>query len=116
MYNSDCWSGHNLHLGSCSGCGKLQVYRTVAAGATGSETFLYDATQLTFTDVGAYTPSGTIYPPSSTSAYGNSTVVNSATSGVALTTGINSNLQLTVGGNGSPTGQVYVSGTLPSGP
>src|ERR1019366_5930776 len=65
--------------------------------------------------VGAYTPSGTIYPPSSTSAYGNSTVVNSATTGVALTTGINTNLQLTVGGNGSPTGQLYVSGTLPSG-
>jgi len=101
--------------GAVAGAVSYRVYRTAAAGAIGSETFLYDATQLTFTDVGAYTPSGTIYPPSSTTAYGNSTVVNSTTAGVSLNTGINTNLQLTVGGNGSPTGQVYVSGTLPSG-
>jgi hypothetical protein len=102
--------------GAVAGAISYRVYRTIAGGASGSETFLYDATQLTFTDIGAYNASGLIFPPSFTTAYGNSTVVNSGTAGTALTTGIENNLQLTVGGNGSPTGQVYVSGTLPSGP
>ena len=83
-----------------SGAAGYRVYRTVAAGATGSETFYAAATNATFTDAGQFTPTS-VYPPSSNSAYSSGSFTNN-------------NLQLVVGGNGTPTGQVYISGTVPA--
>jgi hypothetical protein len=86
-------------------------YRIYRSTSPGSET-LYDyavgkvfsGTTLIYTDTGAGSASGGA-PPSTGNA--NAYVVSTNTS--------NNNLQLSIGGNGTPTGQLYVSGTVPNG-
>jgi hypothetical protein len=82
-----------------AGASGYKLYRTAANGASNSE--LYIATVLTnsFTDAGAGTL-GVNSPPSTANAF---TATNNS----------NSLLQLSIGGLGSATGQVYVSGLTP---
>jgi hypothetical protein len=72
----------------------------VPSTKSGSETYVGAATSNTFVDKGQFTPTA-INPPSINAAYSSSSTTNN-------------NLQLVVGGNGTPTGQVYISGTVPS--
>jgi hypothetical protein len=80
-----------------TGASGYKVYRSTT---TGTEVYLTTVLTNSFTDAGTIT-AGSTTPPSSTTAYVSTNVSNS-------------NLQLTVGGNGTPTGQVYVGGTVPS--
>ncbi len=80
-----------------SGAVAYKVYRSTA---TGTEVYLTTVQTNSFTDVGSIT-AGSTSPPSSNSAYTSANNSNSA-------------LQLVIGGNGTPTGQLYVSGTTPS--
>jgi hypothetical protein len=83
-----------------TGASGYRVYRTAANGAANSEVYLTTVLTNSFTDTGSLT-AGTATPPSTTTAYVSTNVSNSS-------------LQLSVGGNGTPTGQLYVSGTVPT--
>ncbi len=85
-----------------SGASGYKVYRTAASGGSGSEVYLTTVLTNSFTDSGQFT-AGTATPPTATTAY-------------ISTNASSAKLQLSVGGNGTPTGQLYVSGTVPSGP
>ena len=91
-----------------TGATSYRIYRTAAAGASGTETYLtsvagnINGTTLSYTDTGSVSTSSAYSVPSTNTAY---TATNSSN--------IN-NLELSVGGNGTPTGQLYVSGTVPS--
>ncbi|HEU5004945.1 MAG TPA: hypothetical protein VFT49_02540 [Candidatus Saccharimonadales bacterium] len=80
-------------------------YRIYRGTSTGSETGyyvtagIYNLGSLYFIDNGSTQDNTTSTPPTTGNAY------NSANSS-------NSNLQLSVGGNGTPTGQLYVSGSF----
>jgi parallel beta-helix repeat protein len=82
-----------------SGASGYKLYRSTT---TGTEVYLKTVLTNSYTDTGSVTI-GTATPPVSTTAY-------------ASTNTSNNNLQLSVGGNGTPTGQVYVSGTVPTSP
>ncbi len=93
-----------LYWTAVSGASGYKVYRTLANGATNTEVYLstvtsnYSVTNK-ISDTGTLTASGTS-PPVSNTAY-------------ASTNNSNSDLQLSVGGLGTPTGQVYISGISP---
>ena len=77
------------------------AYKIYRSTSTGTEKFLANSQTNSFTDNGIITISSTS-PPSSNTAY--------------ISTNLsNNNLQVSVGGNGTPTGQLYVSGNVPSG-
>ncbi|HET9850236.1 MAG TPA: right-handed parallel beta-helix repeat-containing protein [Candidatus Saccharimonadales bacterium] len=82
-----------------TGASGYRIYRSAANGVAGSEVYLTTVLSSSFTDNGSIT-AGTATPPTSSSAYTSSNKSNSS-------------LQLSVGGLGTPTGQVYVSGTQP---
>lgn len=82
-----------------TGASGYKVYRTAANGAANSEVYLTTVIKTSFTDSGSITP-GSATPPASTTAYVSAN--NSSSS-----------LQQSIGGLGTPTGQVYVSGILP---
>jgi hypothetical protein len=75
-------------------------YRIYRATTTGGETYYTTVFTNSFTDTGQYT-AGT------TTASGTNTARSA-------TNNSNSALQLSIGANGSPTGQLYVSGVVPS--
>jgi hypothetical protein len=85
------------------------IYRTATNGASGSETGYYitsgtySSGNLTFTDSGSAQNITTATPP----------LIDTAS--VANNTGNNAG-QLSVGGNGTASGQLYVSGTIPTAP
>jgi hypothetical protein len=83
-----------------TGASGYKIYRTAAGGASNSEVYLTSVTSNTYTDAGSLT-AGTATPPVTNTAYTSANVNNSQ-------------LQLTVGGGGTPTGQLYVSGTQPT--
>jgi hypothetical protein len=86
-----------------SGAAGYRIYRTAANGLTNTET-LYDIVSkpgYTDTGTGAFT-AGAV--PAASTAYVSTNVASTTT------------LSLAVGGAGSPTGQLYVSGTLPTAP
>jgi hypothetical protein len=83
-----------------TGASGYRVYRTAANGAANSEVYLTSVLTNSFTDTGSLT-AGTATPPASTNAYVSTNVSNA-------------NLALAVGGLGTPTGQLYVSGAIPS--
>ncbi len=92
---------------SVTGAVAYKIYRgTTALGGSGSEVYLTTTTgtasagNLTYVDTGSVT-AGAATPPTSNTAY------------VATNTS-SSNLQLSVGGIGTPTGQLYVAGLLPA--
>jgi hypothetical protein len=85
-------TGYRIYRSNCTG--------TCSTGG-GKETYMATATGTTYTDIGNLTPNST-YPPSSGNAYSSADTTNN-------------NLQLTVGGNGTPEGQLYVGGTVPTG-
>jgi hypothetical protein len=94
----------DLYWNAVSGASAYNIYR--CSGSSGC-TEEYLTTVLSnysssdpYQDTGVITPQS-ISPPSNNTAY-------------VATNNSNSNLQLTIGGNGTPTGQVYVSGTIPS--
>ena len=62
---------------------------------------IVSGSNLTFIDTGATAPITNTAPPTTTTAQ------------VATNTS-NSALQVSIGGNGTPTGQLYVSGTVPT--
>ena len=90
-----------------TGAAGYHIYRSTTSGTyTGvgyySTLGTVSGSNLTFTDTNATLNNTTASPPATTTAYVSSNVSNN-------------NLQLSVGGNGTPTGQLYVSGTVPSG-
>jgi len=83
-----------------TGASGYRVYRTAANGASNSEVYLTSVLASSLVDSGVVTP-GSATPPASNTAY-------------TSTNNSNSSLQLSIGGNGTPTGQLYVSGTVPA--
>lgn len=83
-----------------SGASGYKIYRTASGGASGTEKYLTAVLTNGYNDDGSITL-GTAVAPGSNSAYTSSNVSNSS-------------LAVSVGGNGSPTGQLYVSGSVPS--
>ena len=96
----------NITWTPVTGASGYRIYRGISSN---SETGYYSTlgtvsgSNLTFSDSGATQNNTTATPPGSNSAY-------------ISTNNSNNNLQLSVGGNGTPTGQLYVSGTVPNGP
>ncbi len=91
---------NSLTWTAVTGASGYKVYRTAISGGTGTEKYLVTSIGNSYNDTGSITLSST-NPPSTNTAY--------------ISTNIsNSNLQLSIGGNGTPTGQLYVSGTVPS--
>jgi hypothetical protein len=82
-------SGYKVYRGTSSG--GESVYYSTLGSVSGST--------VTFTDTGSPNTNGSTTPPTT------STAVISANT-------INSSLQVTIGGNGTPTGQLYVSGSI----
>jgi hypothetical protein len=103
-YNSTQTSSSNKTIGigwtAVTGASGYDVYR---CSGTSSCTEYYLTAVLTnsFTDSGQFTASTTVTPPTTNTAY-------------LSTNNSNNNGQLTIGGNGTPTGQLYVSGTVPT--
>ncbi|HSX18344.1 MAG TPA: carbohydrate binding domain-containing protein [Candidatus Saccharimonadales bacterium] len=99
-------SGANL---SCTlswtavtGASGYRIYRTANSGGSGTEKYLASAITNSYIDTGSFGIDGSAAsPPSSNTAY---TSTNNSSSA----------LQVSIGGNGKPTGQLYVSGTVPS--
>ena len=85
---------------SVTGATAYKVYRTAANGASNSEVYITTVLTNSFTDSGSIS-AGTATVPSTGSAY---TAANQLDKLGALT----------VGGYGTPTGQLYVSGVIPS--
>jgi len=89
--------------------------QTAGTGSAGSSTgFSYIVTANN--NVIAYNTnlsSNTAYTPTATNT---NAAYNSVAAILSATTNTNSSLQLVVGGNGTPTGQLYVSGSVPAGP
>jgi ACR3 family arsenite efflux pump ArsB len=90
-----------------TGASGYKIYRsTTALGGSGHEVYLtttlgtVNGSNLNYTDDGI-TPVGTATPPVTTSAYTSTNITNNK-------------LQVAIGGNGTPTGQLYVSGTVPT--
>ncbi|MDL2342517.1 MAG: hypothetical protein QFB87_05590, partial [Patescibacteria group bacterium] len=90
-----------------TGASGYRIYRgTTALGGANSEVYLtntlgtVNATNLNYIDTGSMN-AGTGAPPASNTAYTSTNVSNSK-------------LQLALGGNGTPTGQLYVGGTTPT--
>lgn len=75
-------------------------YRIYRSTTTNTEVYLTSVLTNSYTDTGTVTI-GTVSPPSTTTA-------------VVSTNNSNSTLQISVGGNGTPTGQLYVGGRIPS--
>ena len=93
-----------LYWNAVTGASGYNIYRTAAGGASGSEVYLTTvlsnySSSSPFIDNGSITP-GTASPPTTNTAY---VSANSS----------NNDLQLSVGGNGTPIGQLYVSGLVP---
>jgi hypothetical protein len=90
-----------------SGAAGYRVYRSTTSGV--------------FTGVGYYATLGTVSSSNLTFIDTNGTKNNTSATPPTTATGYdatnnsNNTLQLSVGGNGTPTGQLYVSGTVPSG-
>jgi hypothetical protein len=89
-----------------TGASGYKLYRgTTGLGGSGSEVYLtttlgtVNGANLNYIDTGAITV-GAATPPVTNTAY-------------TSTNNSNSSLQLSIGGNGTPTGQLYVSGSLP---
>jgi hypothetical protein len=80
-----------------TGASGYKIYRSTT---TNTEVYLTTILTNSYTDAGSVTP-GTATPPGSNTAYVSTNVSNSS-------------LQLSIGGNGTPTGQLYVSGTVPT--
>jgi fibronectin-binding autotransporter adhesin len=91
---------NSLTWNAVTGASGYKVYRTVISGGTGTETYLTTVLANSYKDTGAITL-GAATAPGSNTAYVSTNITNN-------------NLQLSVGGNGTPTGQVYVSGTVPT--
>ncbi len=87
-----------LSWNAITGAAGYKIYRSTS---TGTEKYLTSSTLTTYIDTGAIATQSTLSPPGSNTAYASTNVSNSS-------------LQLALGGNGSPTGQLYVSGTVPS--
>jgi hypothetical protein len=83
-----------------TGASGYKVYRTAAGGAANTEVYLASVLTNSYTDTAADI-GGTATPPSIGTAY-------------TSTNNSNSTLQLSVGGLGTPTGQVYISGIAPT--
>lgn len=95
-----------------TGAVKYNIYRTASNGASGSET-LYATTQsATYIDTAGYSFVGTTSNGYAPSGIG----MPSSNTAYVATNVSNQRLQLSIGGNGSPAGQLYVSGVVPSGP
>jgi hypothetical protein len=90
----------SLTWGGSTGAIGYKVYRTAANGASGSEVLLVYTSGTSYTDTGSVT-GGTATPPATSTAY-------------SATNNSSNSLQLSVGGLGRPTGQLYVSGVLPA--
>ncbi len=89
-----------------TGAAAYHIYRSTTSGTyTGvgyySTLGTVSGSNLTFTDTNATKNNTTASPPGSTNAYTATNVSNNS-------------LQLSIGGNGTPTGQLYVGGTLPT--
>jgi len=90
-----------LSWNSVTGAAAYKIYRgTTALGGANSEVYLTTISTNSYIDTGSIT-AGTATPPASNTAY-----TSASTS--------NKNLQLSIGGLGSPSGQLYVSGVLPA--
>ncbi|MEI9913654.1 MAG: hypothetical protein WDN66_01455 [Candidatus Saccharibacteria bacterium] len=99
-YNTITWA-------PVAGAVAYHIYRSTSSGVfTGvgyySTIGTVSGSNLTFTDIGANENNTSATPPSNSSAY------------VATNVSNTDNLELSIGGNGTPTGQLYVSGTLPT--
>jgi hypothetical protein len=88
-----------------AGASGYRIYRTSTGVTTGYYNVLgtNSSGTISFLDTGATEPNTTSTPPVTNTAY---TSTNSSAS----------YLQLSIGGGGTPTGQVYVGGTIPSSP
>ncbi|HSX36540.1 MAG TPA: hypothetical protein VLG13_00225, partial [Patescibacteria group bacterium] len=91
---------NSLTWTAVTGASGYKVYRTASGGGTGTENYLTTVLTNSYKDTGAITL-GSTTPPSTNTAY--------VSTNVSM-----SNIQLSIGGNGTPTGQVYVSGTVPA--
>lgn len=90
---------NSLTWTAVTGASGYKVYRSAISGAAGTEKFLTSVLANSYKDTGSVTL-GTANPPTA----------NSALTSVSFAS---NSLQLSVGGNGSPTGQFYVSGNAP---
>jgi hypothetical protein len=93
-------TGHTALTVSWTAITGAMGYRIYQSTSSGTETYYTTVFTNTFTDTGQYV-AGITTPPSSNTAY-------------SATNNSNTQLQLSVGANGSPTGQLYVSGVVPS--
>jgi hypothetical protein len=84
-----------------TGASGYKIYRSASGGVSGSEKYLTTVLVNSYIDANTITLSSTAIPGSNT-AY-----TSSNSTGSSL-------LQLSVGGLGKPTGQIYVSGILPT--
>jgi hypothetical protein len=91
--------GHTAFNVSWTAIPRASGYRIYRSSASGAEKYYTTVLTNSFTDTGQFATS-TTNAPSSNGAYTN-------------TNNSNSSLQLSVGGLGSPTGQVYISGIQP---
>jgi hypothetical protein len=91
---------NSLTWTAVTGASAYHVYRTASGGGTGTEKYLTTVYKNAYSDTGSVTLTSTS-PPSSNTAYVSTNISNSLA-------------QLSIGGNGTPTGQLYVSGTQPT--
>ena len=91
-----------LSTGAVTGASGYRIYRTAANGASGSEVYL---TTILNAGAGAFVDTGSIAAGAASAPGTNSAYTSTNTS--------NGRLQLSVGGLGTPTGQLYVSGVTP---
>ncbi|MEI9913650.1 MAG: hypothetical protein WDN66_01430 [Candidatus Saccharibacteria bacterium] len=87
-------AGYHIYRSTTSGVFTNVGYYSTPGTVSGSN--------LTFTDTNATKNTTTGGPPTTTTAYVATNVANT------------NNLELSIGGNGTPMGQLYVSGTVPS--
>jgi hypothetical protein len=83
-----------------TGASGYRIYRTANGGASGTEKYLTSVITNSYIDANTITLTATAAPLSTTPAY--TSASNS-----------NNDLQVSIGGNGTPTGQLYVSGNKP---
>jgi hypothetical protein len=89
-----------------TGAAGYHIYRTATSGVYSTDSMYASlgtvvSTNLTFTDTGSTAGVTNTSPPTTNTAR-------------VATNNSNSALQLSIGGNGTPTGQLYVSGTVPT--
>ena len=89
---------YTITWSAVSGASAYKIYRCYGTSGC-TEVYIASTSTTSYTDNGV--TAGTAIPPTTNTAY-------------VSTNSSNNNGQVTIGGNGTPTGQLYVSGTVPS--